>query len=256
MKKTNLILQFVFTFICSAYSQNYEEKSVINFYPIKVIDTVYKPDIIEKIKVKDYFYDDETSKNSNLFLCSIKRKHVNFEDQSPTKQKTLIKKINDFWVMYDFEEYWGIPEKRKVDNTFYVLKTTEGNAGNNGAHGSWNWGKNSVYFLDFERMTTSEEIIASYGLYKSYLKNEEHIEKDNSSEADKDYTLIITEKECSIQYKIEKLRLVIDEEFCKNETSHKKGDKIEFVERGTKSCPCVNQGNYQYINGNFLREND
>lgn len=250
MKKL-IVLSFIIS-IFFGYSQPVSGQDVIDFYPIKAVDTIYSLEELQEIKEKYFFYNDEENKNSDLFLCSIKRESERFGENSLSYQKTLIKKFNDFWVVYDFQDYWGSPEKGLMDNTFYILSKTQGNAGSNGEYGNWSWGMNSIFLFDFKNMSISEEIIIDYGLHQRYLE----IEEDNSSKSDDEDSFIITEAECSVQYKVENSKLILSDSFCVNETIREKGSKTELVEKTNDDCSCKTDGEYQYSEGKFVKINE
>ncbi|QAA82221.1 hypothetical protein EI546_11030 [Aequorivita sp. H23M31] len=252
MKKTAILL-FIF-FVSRAYSQTNEDRLAIDFYPLMAIDTIYNLIQIDKIEDKHFFYQDENTINPNLFLCSVEREREVFGEKTLLFQQTLVKKVNDVWVLYDFQDYWGTPEKGLIDNTFYIISNTVGNSGHNRElGGGWSWGKESICFLDYKKMTISEELIINYGYESSHLENDEDIKKYVELEQEDDCSFIATSEECGMKYVIENSILTISQSYCKNETSRNKGEKTELIEKTDIDCPCLSNGKYQYIDGNFVK---
>jgi hypothetical protein len=167
----------------------------------------------------------------------------------------LVKKINNFWVLYDYQDYWGIPTQDSTDNRFYIISNTSGDAGRNGeSGGGWSWGKNSIYFLDYEKMTISDEITISYGHFSSHLENDEDLEKQEDGEQEENLSFIATSEECGIKYIVQNSVLTISQSYCKNETSRSQGEKTELLEKTNIDCPCLPTGKYHYIDGNFVKK--
>lgn len=238
-----------------AISQTSSEKIVIDFFPLKVVDTIYSQNQINQINEKDFFYIDENTVNEDLFICSIQREKEIFGEIVPLSfEKTLIRKIKNKWVLYDYESYWGLPDQSLVDNTFYIIRDVSGNSGHHiESGGSWNWGKETIYFLDYKKMTISSEITTSYGYVNNYLENEEDIEKYHKNEED-NLNYISTSIECGIEYAIQNSILIIDPSYCKNETIRNKGKDSEIILKTDTDCVCPPSGEYHYIDGKFLKK--
>ena len=252
MKKLTILL-FIFSSVF-VYSQANVDNIAIDFHPLNAVDTIHSPTQIEEIKEKRFFYIDENTMNIDLFLCSVEREREVFGEKILLFQQTLVKKVNDVWVLYDFQDYWGTPEKGLIDNTFYIISNTVGNSGHNRElGGGWSWGKESIYFLDYKEMTISEELIINYGYESSHLENDEDIKKYVELEQEEDFSFIATSKECVMKYVIENSILTIGQSYCKNETSRNKGEKTELIEKTDIDCPCLSNGEYQYIDGNFAK---
>lgn len=241
--------------VAFSYSQPTEDEFIIKFYALKVVDTIYNPVEINQINEKHFFYLDENTMNEKLFLCSIQREKEVFGEKTLLFQQTLVKKIQDVWVLYDYESYWGFPNQGLIDNTFYVITDRSGNSGHNGeSGGDWSWGKESIYILDYEKMTISSEIVSSYGYNSNYLESEEDIIRYKNSETD-DLVYISTSIECGINYVIQNSVLTISQSYCKNETSRNKGEKTELFQETNINCPCLTNGKYHYIDGIFVKTN-
>lgn len=254
MKKTAILL-FIF-FVSRTYSQTNENRLAIDFYPLMAVDTIYNLIQIDKIEEKHFFYQDENTINPYLFLCSVEREREVFGEKTLLFQQTLVKKVNDVWVLYDFQDYWGTPEQGLIDNTFYIISNIAGNSGHNrDLGGVWSWGKESIYFLDYKKMTISEELITNYGYENTYLENDEDMKKYLELEQEDDFSFIATSKECGIKYAIENSILTISQSYCKNKTIRNKGEKTELVEKKDTDCDCLPSGKYHYTEGKFLKMN-
>jgi hypothetical protein len=80
MKKLTIL--FFINLVVFGYSQPIEDKTIIEFYPLKVVDTVYHQNQIDKIKEKHFFYQDDNTINPYLFLCSVERERVVFGEKN------------------------------------------------------------------------------------------------------------------------------------------------------------------------------
>ena len=227
------------------YAQSPEQKEeIIKFYPLKIVDTIYTQKQIDEIKEKQYFYIDENTINENLFFCMIKRTKK-YDREREDFYETLVKKEQNIWILYDYDGY-RFTEKGLTDNRFYIITVLSGNGGHNGnsGGGTWSWAETIICFLDFEKMTISEEITNSY-IYNDnyyYVESEEDVGEYHSIE-------------CDLTYTLQDLTLTISESYCKDETYRSiDGTETEQIEEKDTGCPCLSDGIYHYINGVFVKE--
>lgn len=248
-----------------AYAQALDQ---IDFYPLKILDTIYSQKQIDEIKKKHFinsgfkaidFYIDKERIDENLFLCKVERENVFYDYNENIKTGfywTIIKKEQNFWLMYHYEDYWGMPENALTDNQFYIITNISGNSGHNGSSGgNWTWGNNTAYFLDYKNMSVSEEISTSYEWSKTYIESEEDIEKYKSEHGfSYDYINIFYSKKCSMEYAIQNSTLTISNSFCKNEAyRYIKEIIIEQIEEIDTECPCLSDAVYHYIDEKFIK---